>query len=175
MVNENIIGKVHISVGDVRIVDVEGNLRNVSSQDILYDGEQIYSNDADALFQVNYLGLEEISTYSGAFRILADDSVVSSLDGNDNIFKNDIDFNNSLDLSNLDYLSINEAIELGSESTILDGITISDVITTIEDIEIPYAYTQTVVGSVVSNDLTYYSCDEGLLIDIPQIIDDIVT
>nr|WP_321265408.1 VCBS domain-containing protein [uncultured Sulfurimonas sp.] len=86
------IGTVQVSVGNVRLVDTNGNLRDATYNGEMFEGEQIYSDDANALFQIKYAELPEATAYDGIFRVLADGSVISGLDGNENMFGDDIDF-----------------------------------------------------------------------------------
>ncbi|NOR58393.1 MAG: hypothetical protein GQ474_07710, partial [Sulfurimonas sp.] len=92
MATGKVIGRVEVSVGNVKFVDAEGNLRNSGYEGLMYEGEQIYSDDPSALFQIKYDQLPEATAYDGVFRVLADGSVISGLDGNENMFGDDIDF-----------------------------------------------------------------------------------
>nr|WP_321265407.1 Ig-like domain-containing protein [uncultured Sulfurimonas sp.] len=92
MATTKLIGRVEVSIGDVKIVDVNGNLRGADYGGLMYEGEQVYSADANALFQIKYLSLPEATAYDGVFRVLADGSVISGLEGNENYFGDDIDF-----------------------------------------------------------------------------------
>ncbi|WP_373004950.1 Ig-like domain-containing protein [Sulfurimonas sp.] len=92
MATGKVIGRVEVSIGNVRIVDVDGNLRDTGYEGLMYEGEQIYSDDVNALFQIKYLALPEATVYDGIFRVLADGSVISGLEGNENFFGDDIDF-----------------------------------------------------------------------------------
>ena len=92
MATGNVIGKVEVSIGNVKFVNGEGRLRSIGYEDLMYEGEQIYSDDPSALFQIRYTALPEATAYDGVFRVLADGSVISGLDGNENLFGDDIDF-----------------------------------------------------------------------------------
>jgi len=92
MATGKVIGRVEVSVGNVKFVDAEGNLRDSGYEGLMYEGEQIYSDDPSALFQIKYDQLPEATAYDGVFRVLADGSVISGLDGNENMFGDDIDF-----------------------------------------------------------------------------------
>jgi len=92
MATGKVIGRVEVSVGNVRIIDVNGNLRDAGYEGLMYEGEQIYSDDVNALFQIKYLALPEATSYDGIFRVLADGSVIAGLEGNENYFGDDIDF-----------------------------------------------------------------------------------
>ncbi|EDZ61126.1 vcbs repeat domain protein, partial [Sulfurimonas gotlandica] len=92
MATGKVIGTVQVSVGNVRLVDTEGNLRDATYDGRMYEGEQIYSDDPNALFQIKYSQLPEATAYDGIFRVLADGSVIAGLDGNENMFGDDIDF-----------------------------------------------------------------------------------
>ena len=91
MATGKVIGRVEVSLGKVRFVDTEGNFRDGGYEGLMYEGEQIYSDDPNALFQIKYLALPEATAYDGVFRVLADGSVISGLDGNENMFGDDID------------------------------------------------------------------------------------
>jgi len=92
MSTAKVIGKVQVSLGNVKIVDAEGKLREINYEDFLYEGEQLYSDNPNALFQIKYLNLSEATVYEGVFKVLANGSVISGLDGNENLFGNDIEF-----------------------------------------------------------------------------------
>ncbi|WP_373035517.1 VCBS domain-containing protein [Sulfurimonas sp.] len=92
MATGKVIGRVEVSVGNVKLVDVNGVTREPGFGGLMYEGEQIYSDDPNALFQIKYLALPESTAYDGIFRVLADGSVISGLDGNENMFGDDIDF-----------------------------------------------------------------------------------
>lgn len=91
MASSKVIGKVEVSIGDIVFVDVDGNVRKPDYEGLMYEGEQIYSDDPSALFQIKYLALPEATAYDGIFRVLADGSVIAGLDGNENMFGDDID------------------------------------------------------------------------------------
>jgi len=92
MASTKVIGRVEVSIGNVKIVDVDGNLRDTGYEDLMYEGEQVYSDDVNALFQIKYLALPEATAYDGIFRVLADGSVISGLEGNEEFFGDDVDF-----------------------------------------------------------------------------------
>ena len=91
MATGKVIGRVEVSQGKVRFVDTEGNFRDSGYEGLMYEGEQIYSDDPSALFQIKYEALPEATAYDGVFRVLADGSVIAGLDGNENMFGDDID------------------------------------------------------------------------------------
>ena len=91
MATSNIIGKVQVALGNVKIVAVDGSVRDAVVGDALYEGEQIISADPEALFQVHYTALPEATTYSGVFKVLADGSVVAGADESENILEGDVD------------------------------------------------------------------------------------
>uniref|UniRef100_UPI003564D79A VCBS domain-containing protein n=1 Tax=Sulfurimonas sp. TaxID=2022749 RepID=UPI003564D79A len=92
MATEKVIGRVEVSIGNVKFVDVNGVTREPDFEGLMYEGEQIYSDDPNALFQIKYLALPEATAYDGIFRVLADGSVITGLEGNENMFGDDIDF-----------------------------------------------------------------------------------
>jgi len=92
MATGKVIGRVEVSAGNVKFVDVNGVAREAGYEGLMYEGEQVYSDDPGALFQIKYLALPESTSYDGIFRVLADGSVIAGLEGNENFFGDDIDF-----------------------------------------------------------------------------------
>ena len=73
---EKAIGRVQVSLGSNKIIDLVGNIREVHDADLIYQGEQLYSEDADALLQVKYEELSDATIYNGVFNVLVDDSIL---------------------------------------------------------------------------------------------------
>ena len=96
MADLNMLGKIQVAIGSVKstegnikVIGVDGVVRNAVYGDIVYEGEQIVSNDADALFQIKYLKLPEATAYEGIFNLLAEGSVIAQIDESDAIISND--------------------------------------------------------------------------------------
>jgi len=91
-----VIGKVEVTKGSIKIVGVDGDVREPNYEGFLYENEQVISNDPTALFQIKFLALPEASAYDGVFRILADGSVIHGRDAMDSI-ASDEDLSNILE------------------------------------------------------------------------------
>ena len=88
-----VIGKVLVaSIGKAEIVSPDGSVRDAVYGSLVYEGEQIVSNDPTTLFEIKYLGLPEPSVYEGVFGVLADGSVVEDVSELDALFGDSIDF-----------------------------------------------------------------------------------
>ncbi|SMP86468.1 hypothetical protein SAMN06313486_10310 [Epsilonproteobacteria bacterium SCGC AD-308-P11] len=85
MATGNVIGKIEVVIGNVKIISADGSVRDAMSDGFLYEGEQIISTDENALFQIKYLALPEETAYEGAFRVFADGSVIAGADAMENI------------------------------------------------------------------------------------------
>ena len=87
----NVIGKVQVALGNVKIVAVDGTARDAAYGDLVYEGEQIVSTDPETLFQIHYSSLPEATSYSGVFKVLADGSVIAGADESENVLESDVD------------------------------------------------------------------------------------
>ncbi len=85
MATGKIIGQIEVSSGNVKIIGSDGIVREPVYGGFLYEGEEVISNDANALFQVKYMTLPEATAYDGVFKILADGSVVAGMDSMTNV------------------------------------------------------------------------------------------
>lgn len=72
MATGKVIGQIEVTKGSIKIVGVDGIVREPNYEGFLYENEQVISNDPSALFQIKFLALPEASAYDGVFRILAD-------------------------------------------------------------------------------------------------------
>ncbi|OHD98595.1 MAG: hypothetical protein A3K14_01360 [Sulfurimonas sp. RIFCSPLOWO2_12_FULL_36_74] len=77
MATEKIIGQIEVTRGSVKIIGVDGFVRESAYGGYIYAGEQVVSTDGGALFQIKYSALPEATAYDGIFRILADGSVLT--------------------------------------------------------------------------------------------------
>ncbi|TKI70396.1 hypothetical protein FCU45_03685 [Sulfurimonas crateris] len=91
-----VIGQIEVTKGSIKIVGVDGIVREPGYEGFLYENEQVISNDPTALFQIKFLALPEASAYDGVFRILADGSVIHGRDAMDSI-ASDEDLSNILE------------------------------------------------------------------------------
>ncbi|QOY51011.1 hypothetical protein [Candidatus Sulfurimonas baltica] len=80
-----VIGQIQVSLGNVKIVGLDGVIRDTAYDGLMYEGEQIVSGDPKALFQIKYTALPEATAYDGIFRVLADGSVIAGIDAMDSI------------------------------------------------------------------------------------------
>ncbi|MDD5372133.1 MAG: Ig-like domain-containing protein [Sulfurimonas sp.] len=85
MATGKVIGQIQVAQGNVKIVSVDGAVREPNYDGFVYENEQIISDDPTALFQIKFLALPEASAYDGAFRILADGSVIHGRDAIDSV------------------------------------------------------------------------------------------
>ncbi|QFR43141.1 cadherin repeat domain-containing protein [Sulfurimonas xiamenensis] len=80
MATGKIVGQIQVTEGNIKIVGIDGVVREPVYGSFMYEDEQIISDDAGALFQIKFLALPEASAYTGVFRILADGSVIHGRD-----------------------------------------------------------------------------------------------
>ena len=101
MANAKVIGQIQVNNESgqildpdthVKIIDVNGEARLAGYGDFIYEGEQLYCDNEDVTLQVKYTALEDATVYEGVFRVLADGSVIAGIDGNENLFGDDINF-----------------------------------------------------------------------------------
>ncbi|MEN8303319.1 MAG: VCBS domain-containing protein [Campylobacterota bacterium] len=93
MATGKVIGKIEVaSIGGVKIVGVDGAMRDATYEGLMYEGEQLVSNDPETLFQIRYLALPEATVYEGVFGVLADGSVIADVSELETLFGDDIDF-----------------------------------------------------------------------------------
>jgi len=85
MATGKIIGTIEVALNGVKILGVDGSVRDAVYGGPLYEGEQIISTNPEALFQVKYVDLAEPAAYEGVFRVLADGSVITGSDVMDSI------------------------------------------------------------------------------------------
>ncbi|MEK6659948.1 MAG: cadherin repeat domain-containing protein, partial [Campylobacterota bacterium] len=85
MATGKVIGQIQVAQGNVKVVSVDGLVREPSYDGFVYENEQIISDDPKTLFQIKFLALPEASAYDGAFRILADGSVIHGRDAIDSV------------------------------------------------------------------------------------------
>jgi len=93
MATGKVIGKIEVSsIGNVKIIGVDGSVRDAVYDGLMYEGEQLVSNDPETLFQIKYLALPEATVYEGVFGVLADGSVIADVSELEALFGDDIDF-----------------------------------------------------------------------------------
>ncbi|QFR43140.1 Ig-like domain-containing protein [Sulfurimonas xiamenensis] len=85
MATGKIVGQIEVSEGNIKILGVDGVVREPGFEGYLYENEQVISEDPTALFQIKFLALPEASAYTGVFRILADGSVIHGRDAMESI------------------------------------------------------------------------------------------
>lgn len=85
MATGKVIGQVQVAEGNIKIIGVDGSVREPKYEGYVYENEQVISSDADALFQIKFLALPEAVAYDGIFRILADGSVVHGRDAMESV------------------------------------------------------------------------------------------
>jgi uncharacterized protein YegL len=85
MATGKIVGQIQVTEGDIKILGVDGSVREPGFEGYLYENEQVISEDPTALFQIKFLALPEASAYTGVFRILADGSVIHGRDAMESI------------------------------------------------------------------------------------------
>jgi VCBS repeat-containing protein len=95
MAATNAIGRIEVaSIGNTKIIGIDGVARDVTYEGLVYEGEQIVSDNPDTLFQIRYFALPEATAYSGVFAVLADGSVISDISLLETLFGEgyDLDF-----------------------------------------------------------------------------------
>jgi VCBS repeat-containing protein len=95
MATGNAIGRIEVaSIGNTKIIGVDGVARDVTYEGLVYEGEQIVSDSPDTLFQIRYFALPEATVYAGVFAVLADGSVISDISMLETLFGEgyDLDF-----------------------------------------------------------------------------------
>ncbi|MDD2653290.1 MAG: tandem-95 repeat protein, partial [Sulfurimonas sp.] len=80
-----VIGQIQVSEGNIKIVGVDGTVREPGYEGYVYENEQVVSTDANALFQIKFLALPEAVAYDGIFKILADGSVIYGRDAMESV------------------------------------------------------------------------------------------
>ncbi|MDD2653292.1 MAG: cadherin repeat domain-containing protein [Sulfurimonas sp.] len=80
-----VIGQIQVSEGNIKIVGVDGVVREPKYSGYVFENEQVVSSDPNALFQIKFLALPEASAYDGIFRVLADGSVVYGRDAMESV------------------------------------------------------------------------------------------
>ena len=198
MQSQEAIGRVQVMLGTTKIIDTNGNVREVSDADSIYHGEQLCSEDADALLQVKYEALSDATTYKGVFNVLVDDSVLSGLNGHENLFKADFDFitlsfneeellssGTILDLSNVAEISSIEIVDFSREEQALEALSELNLMRDSDELQIVYEGDHSDISSVYTSveQVTHVenttdiqvSIDSTLLVDIPTVIDDTIS
>ena len=75
-----VVGQIQVTQGNIKIISSDGVVREPAYGALMFENEQVVSNDPNALFQIKFLALPEASAYDGVFRILADGSVLHGRD-----------------------------------------------------------------------------------------------
>jgi len=123
MATGKVIGQIQVSVGNVKIIGLDGVVREPAYDGLVYEGEQIISVDPDALFQVKYSALPEATAYDGVFRVLTDGSVIAGIDAMDSIMSDQ----NLMDIFDLETAAGEEEVSGSSNFTPSDIVADSTV------------------------------------------------
>lgn len=75
-----VVGQVQVTQGNIKIIGADGVVRVPAYGSLMFENEQVLSNDPNALFQIKFLALPEASAYDGEFRILADGTALHGRD-----------------------------------------------------------------------------------------------
>jgi len=67
-----VVGQIQVTQGNIKIIGADGIVREPVYGGLMFENEQVVSDDPNALFQIKFLALPEASAYDGEFRILAD-------------------------------------------------------------------------------------------------------
>lgn len=89
MATGKVVGQIQVTQGNIKVVGVDGTVREPGYEGYMYENEQVVSNDPNALFQIKFLALPEASAYDGIFRILADGSVIHGRDAMDSMMSDE--------------------------------------------------------------------------------------
>lgn len=84
-----VVGQVQVTQGNIKIIGVDGVVREPVYGGYMFENEQVVSNDSNALFQIKFLALPEASAYDGEFKILADGSALYGRDAMASIAKDE--------------------------------------------------------------------------------------
>ncbi|MDT8339306.1 MAG: Ig-like domain-containing protein, partial [Sulfurimonas sp.] len=130
MATGKVVGQIEVTEGNIKIVGVDGAVREPGFEGFLYENEQVISNDPEALFQIKFLALPEASAYDGVFRILADGSVIHGRDAMDSIASDEnlVDILETAAVEDLETAAGEEGAEGGSAFTETDIIADSSVL-----------------------------------------------
>ncbi|MDT8338620.1 MAG: cadherin repeat domain-containing protein [Sulfurimonas sp.] len=85
MATGKVVGQIQVTQGNIKVVGADGVIREPVYGGLMFENEQIISNDPNALFQIKFLALPEASAYDGVFRILADGTALHGRDAMDSI------------------------------------------------------------------------------------------
>ncbi len=85
MATGKVIGQIQVAEGNIKVIGVDGVVREPKYSGYVFENEQVVSNDPNALFQIKFLALPEASAYDGIFRVLADGSVVYGRDAMESV------------------------------------------------------------------------------------------
>ncbi|MDO9265806.1 MAG: Ig-like domain-containing protein, partial [Sulfurimonas sp.] len=89
MATGKVVGQIQVTQGNIKVIGVDGVVREPGYEGYVYENEQVISNDSSALFQIKFLALPEASAYDGIFRILADGSVIHGRDAMDSMMSDE--------------------------------------------------------------------------------------
>ncbi|MDQ1268676.1 MAG: hypothetical protein QG560_1319, partial [Campylobacterota bacterium] len=89
MATGKVVGQIQVTQGNIKVVGVDGAVREPGYEGYIYENEQVISSDSNALFQIKFLALPEASAYDGIFRILADGSVIHGRDAMDSMMSDE--------------------------------------------------------------------------------------
>lgn len=89
MATGKVVGQIQVTQGNIKVIGVDGAVREPGYEGYVYENEQVISNDPNALFQIKFLALPEASAYDGIFRILADGSVIHGRDAMDSMMSDE--------------------------------------------------------------------------------------
>ncbi len=132
MATGKVIGQIQVAEGDIKIVGVDGSVREPSYEGYVYENERVVSNDPNALFQIKFLALPEAVAYDGIFKILADGSVIYGRDAMESV-ASDESLGNALktasgDAEDLETAAGEEGAEGSSSFTETDIVASSSVL-----------------------------------------------
>lgn len=85
MATGKVIGQIQVAEGNIKVIGVDGVVREPKYSGYVFENEQVVSSDPNALFQIKFLALPEASAYDGIFRVLADGSVVYGRDAMESV------------------------------------------------------------------------------------------
>ena len=85
IVGKIVVGIVEANINGIKIIGLDGVARDAVYGGYVYEGEKMVSDNSEALFQIKYLAFTEPVAYDGVFTILTDASVITLLDGTENI------------------------------------------------------------------------------------------
>jgi len=122
IIQVSINGELNSNISNVKIIAVDGSTRIAEYGGLIYEGEQLLSDNGDSLFQVKYLALKTAVAYDGVFTVLSDASVIAEAKIQDN----------EIDLDNIE-TAAGDTVQ--SSSSVIDETTVTGTESVIPNVD----------------------------------------